>query len=285
MSWTDRSTTAPAALDRLPQVTTVVIAALAGDPVRVGLAEVAHALVGVEVVLDPVPDAGRVLPQERVAAVAVHVAPGRRDATVTHEVRDLVRRLGLEGPEVPLHVVIAHLVVGAPLLRMDEVLEVLRVAHEEDRRVVADEVVVALFGVELQREAARVTPGVRGAQLAGHRREPGDRLGFPARLEHSRLGELRDIVGGLEEPERAAALGVYDPLRHALPVELGHLLDEVVVLQQDRAAIAEGQRVVVAGDRDAGVGCGRGHRGFGHERASAPAVGRHEVAYGRRKAG
>jgi hypothetical protein len=43
--------------------------------------------------------------------------------------------------------------------------------------------------------------------------------------------------------------------------------------------------VVVAGDRDAGVGCGRGHRGFGHERASAPAVGRHEVAYGRRKAG
>jgi hypothetical protein len=55
----------------------------------------------------------------------------------------------------------------AALLRADEVLELHRVAHEEDRRVVADHVVVALAGVELQREAARVAPGVGAAALAG----------------------------------------------------------------------------------------------------------------------
>jgi nicotinamidase-related amidase len=38
----------------------------------------------------------------------------------------------------------------------------------------------------------------------------------------------------LEVSERAAALGVRLALRDALPVEVGHLLDEVVILQQNR---------------------------------------------------
>src|SRR5690242_705737 len=53
-----------------------------------------------------------------------------------------------------------------PLLAADEVRELHRVADEEDRRVVADQVVVALLGVELQREAAHVAPGVGAARLA-----------------------------------------------------------------------------------------------------------------------
>ena len=53
-----------------------------------------------------------------------------------------------------------------------EVGELQAVLDEEDRDVVADEIEVALVGVELRREAADVAGGVRRAPRAGHRREP-----------------------------------------------------------------------------------------------------------------
>jgi len=62
-----------------------------------------------------------------------------------------------------------------------------RVPHEEDRRVVADHVEVALRGVEPQREAPRGSrPGVWAASFAGDRREPDQRVGLGARLEDRR---------------------------------------------------------------------------------------------------
>ncbi len=73
-----------------------------------------------------------------------------------------------------------------------------------------------------------------------------------ARLEHRGLGVGADVAGDLEPAERAAALGVRLPLLDPLPVEVGHLLDQVAVLQQDRPARADGQRIRVALDRDAG---------------------------------
>src|SRR6185312_690196 len=74
-----------------------------------------------------------------------------------------------------------------------------------------------------------------------------------ARLEYRGLGVGADVAGDLEPAERAAALGVRLPLLDPLPVEVGHLLDQVTVLQQDRAARADGQRIRVALDRDAGI--------------------------------
>ena len=178
---------------------------------------------------------------------------------VAHQPGDLVGGLRRERPEVPLHVVVAQVGVRQPLLGVDEVLELGRVADEEDRRVVADQVVVALFGVELDREAARVAHGVRAAELAGHRREAHEHRGALTRLEEVGLDVLADVLSDLEEAVSAAALGVHHALGHALAVELGHLLDHVVVLKQDRTVGADGQGVLVAGGRDAGVG-GRARR-------------------------
>ena len=172
--------------DRVVEVATVEVRVLAGDPRGVVVGEALDALVAVEVVLDPVLLAGLVDPQVGVRAVAVHVAVGLRDAAVTHQVGHLVRRLRVEAPEVPLHVVVAQPVAAAALLRADEVRELHRVADEEDRGVVADEVVVALGRVELQREAARVAPGVGRALLAGHGREAREHLGLHAGLEQRR---------------------------------------------------------------------------------------------------
>ncbi len=70
--------------------------------------------------------------------------------------RGTAGRLRRQRPEVPLHVVVPQVVVGPAFLGVDEVLELLRVAHEEDGRVVADHVVVTLLCIELDGEAPRV---------------------------------------------------------------------------------------------------------------------------------
>jgi hypothetical protein len=66
-----------------------------------------------------------------------------------------------------------------------------------------------------------------------------------AGLEHRRPGVFADIGDHLEVAESATALGMRLPLRGAFPVDLGHLLDQVMILQQDRAVGAERQRVLV----------------------------------------
>ena len=58
---------------------------------------------------------------------------------------------------------------------VDQVGELDRVLDEEDRDVVADEVPVALLGVELDREAADVAGQVGRALAAGDGREADER--------------------------------------------------------------------------------------------------------------
>ena len=60
---------------------------------------------------------------------------------------------------------------GSGFTGVDDVRELDRVLDEEDRDVVADQVVDALVGVELGREAAHVAHGVGRAARAEHRRE------------------------------------------------------------------------------------------------------------------
>ena len=169
---------------------------------------------------------------------------------------------GERSPEVPLHVVVAQVGAGQALLRVDEVGELDAVADEEDGGVVAHEVVVALVGVELEREAARVAPGVGAPLLAGHGGEAGQHLDLGARLEQRRASVGTHVARGGERAEGAAALGVDDALRNLLAVELRELLDQVVVVQRDRTAVPDALRVGVARDRLAGVRGGEG--GFGH---------------------
>ncbi len=225
-----------------------------GQRLGLGRAQVLHALLRDEVVLHPVPLAGLVHPHVGVRGVAVHGAPALRQAAVTHQVGDLVRGLRVLRPEIPLHRGVAQPRVGQALLGADEVGELHRITQEEDGGVVADQVEVALGGVELQREAADVTPGVGGAELTGDGREAVQHAGLDARLEEGGLGVLRDVLGGLELAEGAGALRVRATLGHVHPVEVSEGLDEMVVVQQDRAVRADRQRVAVADCWDAGLG-------------------------------
>ena len=76
------------------------------------------------------------------------------------------------------------------------------VPDEEDGRVVADQVPVALLGVELHRKAPGVPRRVRGAALAAHSAEPHRQGGLlPDLAEDVRLAVRSDVVGHLDEDD------------------------------------------------------------------------------------
>jgi hypothetical protein len=139
---------------------------------------------------------------------------------------------------------------------VDKVGELHRVANEEDRRVVADHVVVALLGVELDGDAAHVAVRVGGAFVGGHDREAQEQRRALANLvEEGGLGPLGDVGGHLEVAEGAAALDVVHAIGDALADEVGQLLVQVPILQQIGAAGTDRERVLVARCGAAGVGC------------------------------
>ena len=83
--------------------------------------------------------------------------------------------LGRERDEVP-EIVMGGLRLWEAAVRLllggvDQVRELDRVLNEEDRDVVADDVPVALLGVELHGKAAHVAREVGRAFIAGDRRE------------------------------------------------------------------------------------------------------------------
>ena len=120
---------------------------------------------------------------------------------------------------------------------VDQVGELDRVLDEEDRDVVADEVPVALLGVELHGEAAHVAGEVGRALAAGDGREADEdgRL-LAGALEEVGPGDVGERLVVLEVAVRPEAAGVDDALGDALVVEVEDLLAEVEVLEQRRAA-------------------------------------------------
>jgi len=150
-----------------------------------------------------------------------------------------------------------------PLLGVDEVRKLQRVAHEECWRIVADHVPVALLGIEAQREAADVALGVGSAALARHRRKAQESFGLFALLQNLGLGVFRDVVGDGQRAVGARALSVLAAFGNTLAVLVGKLLEQNEVLHQYRAARARGDAVLVVGNRHAAVG-GEGGA-FDHE--------------------
>ena len=234
-----------ATLDSLAQVAAVEVSILARHFVGLSLGEELVALLGLEVVLDPEALAFGVNPLVGVRAEAVHVAQGAGQAAVAHQPGDLVRRCGVQAPEIPLHIVIAQTRTGHTLLRVDKVGELNGIANEEDRSVVAYQVVVAFGGVEFHRETAWVTPSIGGTGLARHGRETNQQLGFNARLKERRTGVLRNIFGGFKVAVCAGSLRVHHTLGNTLTVELGELFNGVSIVQNDGAISPNGEGMVV----------------------------------------
>lgn len=194
---------------------------------------------------------------EGVHAEALHHAVAARQGPVRHQPHDGVQGLGLQGHEVPQRVVrrlgLRNLVVRFGFHRVHEVGELDAVLNEEHREVVAHQVVIALFGIELGGEAAYVSHGVGRSARAGDRGEPNEhrRLDTRAGQKFRRRVVRQPVVVGLEIAVGAGAARVHHALRDAFMVEVGDLLPGMKVLQQGGTPLADGQRIVGVVDADA----------------------------------
>ena len=196
-----------AALDGLQQVALVVTAGPRRRAAAASLGgQAPDALVGLEVVLDP----------EALAGALIHwkvcepkPSMWRYEAGMPRSPNSQVNWCVASGEREKKSQTLSgscRSVYGSRFCEWMKSGNLMRVADEEHRRVVADEVVVALLGVELQREAARVADRVRRAQRAGDGREAQEHLGPLADLgEELRARPARDVVGHLEVAVGAGA--------------------------------------------------------------------------------
>src|SRR6266478_9586485 len=96
-----------------------------------------------------------------------------------------------------------------------------RVSMIEHGRIVADDVPVALLGIELQGEASDVALGIGRATLSGHGREASEHGRLLADLgEYLGLGVAGDVVGDGEGAIGATALCMHAALGHYPTVEM-----------------------------------------------------------------
>ena len=239
--------------------------------------EAPDALVGLEVDLDPDGRPVVVDPLVGVRAEPVHVAIGSGDATIAEQPGEHVSGLGRVGEEVPHVVRLLMVGEGIGLLGVDEVGELQRIADEEDRSVVPDQVVVPVLRVELEGEATRVAHRVGRPPAPGHGGEAEEGLGLLADLtEEARPRPSGHICGDLEFAIGGRSVGVYDPLGDALAVEAGELLQQVLVLDEDGPAGAGRLAALVVSDRCARLG-GQGR--LCHGGTSTLVVERHSLTF------
>jgi len=93
---------------------------------------------------------------EGVGTIAVHVAIAVGGAAIAEQEADLVSRLRAQGEEVPEHVRILKVCCRVALLCVNEAGKQDRVANEEDRCVVANQIPDAVIGVELDGKSSGI---------------------------------------------------------------------------------------------------------------------------------
>ncbi len=239
------------------EIPLMALAALANGRLSLCIGQVLYPLLGAEMELHPVPFPLCVDKAERVAPEAVHVAVGSGDAPVAHDDGDLVERLRQGAPEIPVVEGAAQVCARVALDRVVEVREFKRVAEEEHRRVVPNEVPVSLFGVKLDREAADVPLRVGGATFPCYCREAGKEVCLlPDPGEYLRLGIACNVMGNGKRAVGAGAFRVHTAFRDHLPVKVGELLQEPDILQQLRPTRPCGHNILVVNNRGAAP-CGK----------------------------
>jgi hypothetical protein len=241
--------------DRVVEIRGRVVEVLGLDGLGLLLGEVALTRLGDEVVLHQHRLPLLVDPLVRVDARAAHLSVVRRDAPRAEQPRDHVHGGGREADEVKDAARILPVRHRVRLEGVHHVRELHGVPDEEDLEVVAHQIPVPILRVELEREAARITQRLRRVAAVddgGEARE--ERGALAALLEELRArvlahGLLAHAAVGLEVAVGPGAASMHDTLGDPLTVKVADLLEEVVVLEDRRSAIAHRAVVLVVQDR------------------------------------
>src|SRR5690606_16007686 len=102
---------------------------------------------------------------------------------------------GVVGREVPPTAGVVQVGARVGRERVNHVRELDGIADKEGREVVADKVPVAIGGVELGGEAARIAQGFRGVAVVGHGREAHEHRSGSALVEDLGDGQVGNVGG------------------------------------------------------------------------------------------
>lgn len=250
--------------DSAEEVMAGAVGILAVDDGSLGIAQAADPLLRDKVELAPDTLAHSVDERIGVASKAVHVAEAGGDAALAHGNGDLVEAFGQRCPDVPFGSVILSACLWVAVEGVVEIREFQRVANEEDGRVVAHEIPVALLGVELDGKAANVAVGVQVAALARSCGKAGkDGRDFTDLAEDGCGAVGCDIVCNREGAVSAPSLGMHAAFGQDFAVHVSHFFQMPDILQEHGTACSCGQTVGIVGYRRSGGGgefMGRIHR-------------------------
>ena len=133
---------------------------------------------------------------------------------------------------------------------MDKIGELDGVSDEEDWSVVSNHVPVSFFSIELDGITSWVSGGIcRSLFTSDSGESEKDGGGFSDFAEEFGFGVFADIVGGLKVAMSTCALGMDDSFGDTLSVEVGELVNEVDVIEGDRAILSGGDGVLVIVNR------------------------------------
>src|ERR1700735_3683614 len=104
----------------------------------------------------------------------MHVPKGSRDAAIGHDDGYLMQGFRKKRPEIPIVLDAPQPGTWVPFDCMIEIRKAQRITKEEDRRVVANNVPIAVFSIELERKPSNIAFRIRRATFARHSRETGE---------------------------------------------------------------------------------------------------------------
>src|SRR5690606_34313477 len=140
---------------------------------------------------------------------------------------------------------------GIGFMGMNEVRKLNGVPYEEDLQVVAHQVPVSVLGIELDRKTPGVPKGFRGMFSVDDGGKPyKDRRLFFGIGKDLGAGEFTDGIIShfsitFKISVRSGSPGMYHSLRDTLPVEMGHLLEKLVILHRCWPAVAYSTGVLI----------------------------------------
>jgi hypothetical protein len=177
------------------------------------------------------------------------------DTDIIEEESEHVQTFRVVGEEVKDSPVLLDVRFWVRLKSVDHVRELHPIADEENRKVVSNKIKVPLSGVELDCKTTRVSQGLGTSTLMDNGGEPdNDRSLNTGSSEKVSTSEVRDIMSDLKETFSTGSSGMNHTLWNPFPVEIGKLLNEMVILKKDRTSGSNGHGGVVVPYRSTRVG-------------------------------
>ena len=157
-------------------------------------------------------------------AESLHETKRSRDRSIGHDPHDHVHAFGRQRNEIPKIIVrglcLRKSAIGFLFRSMDDIRKLDRILNKEHGNVVSHDVPIALFRIDLYREAAHIARQIRRAFVAGNGREAHEHGSFLfGPLKEIGLGDVGQRFVIFEIAMCSEAARVNDSLRDTLVIE------------------------------------------------------------------